>query len=94
MESWDAFRTTDWWGLPRHGGHHVDTRLKTRKAALRQPYHNALISLGKIGAGEGIRTLDPNLGKVVPVSGGLWRGSSASGSHAGAAQRRSQSITQ
>jgi hypothetical protein len=24
-----------------------------------------LISLGKFGAGEGIRTLDPNLGKVV-----------------------------
>ncbi len=26
---------------------------------------NILIYLGKIGAGEGIRTLDPNLGKVV-----------------------------
>jgi hypothetical protein len=32
---------------------------------LRRPSHNALISMRKSGAGEGIRTLDPNLGKVV-----------------------------
>jgi len=28
------------------------------------PSRNVLISLGQFGAGEGIRTLDPNLGKV------------------------------
>ncbi len=28
-------------------------------------FHNALIFLENTGAGEGIRTLDPNLGKVV-----------------------------
>jgi hypothetical protein len=49
----------------RRGGHHVDTTAEKRKAALRRLSHNALISLGKFGAGEGIRTLDPNLGKVV-----------------------------
>jgi hypothetical protein len=52
-------------GCRPHGGHHVDTTAQKLKAALRRPSHNALISLGKIGAGEGIRTLDPNLGKVV-----------------------------
>jgi hypothetical protein len=46
------------------GGHHVDTIAEKRKAASRRPSHNALISLGEIGAGEGIRTLDPNLSKV------------------------------
>ncbi len=35
-----------------------------RRATFRWPYHNALISLRKFGAGEGIRTLDPNLGKT------------------------------
>ncbi len=59
-----ALLGTDWRGL-RRGGHHVDTKPKARKAALRRPSHNALISLRKFGAGEGIRTLDPNLGKVV-----------------------------
>jgi hypothetical protein len=49
----------------QRGGHHVDTTAAKRKAALRRPFLNALISLGEIGAGEGIRTLDPNLGKVV-----------------------------
>ena len=49
----------------RRGGHHVDTTVGKRKGRFRGPYHNALISLGKFGAGEGIRTLDPNLGKVV-----------------------------
>ena len=44
---------------------HVDTMAEKRKAALRRPSHNALISIRKFGAGEGIRTLDPNLGKVV-----------------------------
>ena len=43
----------------------MDTTTEKRKAALRRPSHNALISQGKLGAGEGIRTLDPNLGKVV-----------------------------
>jgi hypothetical protein len=43
----------------------VDTRAEKRKAASRRPSHNALISLGKSGAGDGIRTHDPNLGKVV-----------------------------
>jgi hypothetical protein len=28
----------------------------------------------KIGAGEGIRTLDPNLGKVVLIISGVFRG--------------------
>ena len=65
MESWDDFRTTDWWGLPRRGGHHVDTKPETTMAALRRPSRKTLISLRKFGAGEGIRTLDPNLGKVV-----------------------------
>ena len=40
-------------------------RLKTIKAASRQLCHNHMMYLGKPGAGEGIRTLDPNLGKVV-----------------------------
>ena len=35
-----------------------------QKAPRRAPFIR-LISLGKFGAGEGIRTLDPNLGKVV-----------------------------
>ena len=42
----------------------MDITAEKRKAALRRPSHNALISLEKFGAGEGIRTLDPNLGKV------------------------------
>ncbi len=49
----------------RCGGHHVDTKLEKRGVAFRRPFRNALISLRKFGAGEGIRTLDPNLGKVV-----------------------------
>ena len=32
-----------------------------------------LISLSKFGAGEGIRTLDPNLGKVVLLRGAILR---------------------
>ena len=36
-----------------------------RKAALRQPSRKTLNFFDKSGAGEGIRTLDPNLGKVV-----------------------------
>ncbi len=43
----------------------MDTTAEKQKAAIRRPFHNALISLEKSGAGEGIRTLDPNLGKVV-----------------------------
>jgi hypothetical protein len=34
---------------------------------------NRLISLRKSGAGEGIRTLDPNLGKVVLLRGAILR---------------------
>ncbi|PWB88847.1 hypothetical protein C5688_18655 [Methylocystis sp. MitZ-2018] len=43
----------------------MDTTPEKRKAALGRPSHNALISMTKFGAGEGIRTLDPNLGKVM-----------------------------
>jgi hypothetical protein len=39
--------------------------LRDNEAALRQLSLIQLISLIKFGAGEGIRTLDPNLGKVV-----------------------------
>jgi hypothetical protein len=53
----------------RQGGHHEDTMDQKRKAASRRPCHNALISQRKFGAGEGIRTLDPNLGKVATC----WR---------------------
>ena len=59
-----------WWrcsnlrAAKARGGHHVDTTSEKRRAAFRRPVHNALISLEEIGAGEGIRTLDPNLGKV------------------------------
>ena len=37
---------------------------RTTKAAKLRP-HKSLRMVGKTGAGEGIRTLDPNLGKVV-----------------------------
>jgi hypothetical protein len=33
----------------------------------------SLISLRKLGAGEGIRTLDPNIGKVVLLRGAILR---------------------
>ena len=39
-------------------------KYEKRRAASRRPCSNALISLGKFGAGEGIRTLDPNLGNI------------------------------
>jgi hypothetical protein len=52
-------------GASRRGGHHVDTKPKARKAASRPPYLNTPILLKKSGAGDGIRTHDPNLGKVV-----------------------------
>ena len=38
---------------------------KNENGRFRRSLHNALIALKKSGAGEGIRTLDPNLGKVV-----------------------------
>src|SRR5271156_4052206 len=43
-----------------------------KQKARRRTLFIRLISLRKFGAGEGIRTLDPNLGKVVPpgASGG------------------------
>jgi hypothetical protein len=43
----------------------VDTTPETTKAVLRRPIRNSLTYLREFGAGEGIRTLDPNLGKVV-----------------------------
>ena len=46
------------WRLPRAPN-------PLNRGALAWPYHNALKSLRDLGAGEGIRTLDPNLGKVV-----------------------------
>lgn len=42
----------------------MNATLEKRKATLRRPFHNALEYIGYFGAGEGIRTLDPNLGKV------------------------------
>jgi hypothetical protein len=54
-------------GVLAGGGRHVDTKLKAIKAVSRLSSHNALISVRKFGAGEGIRTLDPNLGKVATV---------------------------
>ena len=51
--------------VDEEGGHHGDTTPQTTKAALQWPLRKSLISLGEFGAGEGIRTLDPNLGKVV-----------------------------
>jgi hypothetical protein len=41
----------------------VNLVAETTKAARRRPV--VVVSVGKFGAGEGIRTLDPNLGKVV-----------------------------
>jgi hypothetical protein len=40
-------------------------RSQGKQKAPRRVLFIRLISLGKFGAGEGIRTLDPNLGKVV-----------------------------
>jgi hypothetical protein len=42
-------------------------RSKTMKPPSRRPPLIQLNSLNKFGAGEGIRTLDPNLGKRVPL---------------------------
>jgi hypothetical protein len=41
----------------------VDTMFRYSEAASRRPSPIPLISLRELGAGEGIRTLDPNLGK-------------------------------
>ena len=41
------------------------TDANTKATRHSQPDCNRLIFLRKTGAGEGIRTLDPNLGKVV-----------------------------
>jgi hypothetical protein len=46
--------------LPRLGGRGRGSRKRPKRAPA-----NFLISFKKSGAGEGIRTLDPNLGKVV-----------------------------
>lgn len=54
-----------------HGGHHVDTTTETTKAATRPPSRNIQISLRETGAGEGIRTLDFNLGKVADIPASL-----------------------
>jgi hypothetical protein len=40
-------------------------QLKNEKGGFRRPRINSLTVLAYFGAGEGIRTLDPNLGKVV-----------------------------
>jgi len=61
--AWAACRAAGWLHLD-HGGHHVDIPPEMRKAAFRRPFHNAPISLEKFGVGVGIRTLDPNLGKI------------------------------
>lgn len=45
-------------------GNRREKRSKTEKAARRRLVCNHLIFLIETGAGEGIRTLDPNLGKV------------------------------
>jgi hypothetical protein len=47
--------------------------LRDKEAALRRPSLIQLVSLIKFGAGEGIRTLDPNLGKVVLALGSAMR---------------------
>jgi hypothetical protein len=47
--------------------------LRDKEAALRRPSLIQLISLIKFGASEGIRTLDPNLGKVAIVSAATSR---------------------
>jgi hypothetical protein len=50
----------------------ASTEQKSKMAASRGPSYDTLISLRKFGDGEGIRTLDPNLGKAVhrvPVVG-------------------------
>ena len=73
----------------QHGGHHVDTIPKLRKAASRRPSRNALKSLRDFGAGEGIRTLDPNLGKVVSQKG-TWCGRRDSNPHS---QRETDFLT-
>jgi hypothetical protein len=65
VRNWGGEATAQTAMRPYCGGHHVDTTAEKRKAASRRPSHNALISLRKFGAGEGIRTLDPNLGKDV-----------------------------
>ncbi len=63
-KSWNIIPGTVLAGLGG-GGQHAGAKLKARRSASRLPSRNAQISFGKSGAGEGIRTLDPNLGKVV-----------------------------
>jgi len=41
------------------------TRAETKKPPCGGFSHKPLLGKGETGAGEGIRTLDPNLGKVV-----------------------------
>ena len=57
--------------IPRHdagcfpGASPTPTRWAGKQKTAPKDRFNTLISLRKTGAGEGIRTLDPNLGKVV-----------------------------
>ncbi len=57
--------------IPRHdagcfpGASPAPARWAGKQKTAPEDRFNALISLRKSGAGEGIRTLDPNLGKVV-----------------------------
>ena len=57
--------------IPRHdagcfpGASPAPTRWAGKQKTAPKDRFNTLISLRKSGAGEGIRTLDPNLGKVV-----------------------------
>ena len=57
--------------IPRHdpacfpGASPPPTRWAGKQKTAPKDRFNTLISLRKTGAGEGIRTLDPNLGKVV-----------------------------
>ena len=57
--------------IPRHdpacfpGASLAPTRWAGNQKTAPKDRFNTLISLRKFGAGEGIRTLDPNLGKVV-----------------------------
>ena len=47
------------------GAYIDDDPIRCKQKQPRRAVFNRLISLRKSGAGEGIRTLDPNLGKVV-----------------------------
>ena len=66
--------------IPRHdpacfpGASPAPTRWAGKQKTAPKDRFNTLFSLRKFGAGEGIRTLDPNLGKVVLCSAALHLG--------------------